>query len=153
MPLDEAAIIQDITDTFIDVHVVTSGGSHFIFSGPSEGADNMFPFATLVTSDEHDQASDINRDSVFRLNIGVSKATYLSLFGSAAPRAGENGIVETGYDYTTLDAIMPHPVYAPMYWVCVLNPSDKTFEEKVRPLLAEADEADVKKQEKRRGDS
>jgi hypothetical protein len=33
---------------------------------------------------------------------------------------------------------MPHPVYGRMYWVCVLNPSEETFETKVRRLLAEA---------------
>ena len=33
--------------------------------------------------------------------------------------------------------IMPHPVYAPQSWVCVLNPSDATFQA-VRQLLAEA---------------
>jgi hypothetical protein len=32
---------------------------------------------------------------------------------------------------------MPHPVYAPQSWVCVLNPSRETFEA-VQPLLAEA---------------
>ena len=32
---------------------------------------------------------------------------------------------------------MPHPVYAAQSWVCVLNPSDATFES-LRPLLAEA---------------
>ena len=32
---------------------------------------------------------------------------------------------------------MPHPVYRRNHWVCVLNPSEKTFE-KLKPLLAEA---------------
>ncbi len=32
---------------------------------------------------------------------------------------------------------MPHPVYAPQSWVCVLNPSAETFEA-VKPLLADA---------------
>ena len=29
---------------------------------------------------------------------------------------------------------MPHPVYGPNHWVCVLNPSDTTFEN-LKPLL------------------
>lgn len=33
---------------------------------------------------------------------------------------------------------MPHPVYAPQFFVCILNPSEATFEEMVKPLLAEA---------------
>ncbi|MBB5235210.1 hypothetical protein HNQ09_002662 [Deinococcus budaensis] len=32
---------------------------------------------------------------------------------------------------------MPHPVYAPVGWVCVLNPAAVTFEG-LRPLLQEA---------------
>jgi hypothetical protein len=37
---------------------------------------------------------------------------------------------------------MPHPVYAPQGWVCVLNPSAETFE-RVKPLLREAYEIAV----------
>ena len=40
---------------------------------------------------------------------------------------------------------MPHPVYGRMFWVCVLNPSDKTFETKVQQLLAEAYDLAVSK--------
>jgi len=32
-----------------------------------------------------------------------------------------------------------------MYWVCVLNPSNETFETKVRPLLAETYELAMSK--------
>ena len=41
------------------------------------------------------------------------------------------------HDFTALDRLMPHPVYAPQSWVCVLNPSPETLET-VKPLLAEA---------------
>ena len=42
-----------------------------------------------------------------------------------------------GHDFTALDQLLPHPVYARLYWVCVLNPSAATFEV-VKPLLANA---------------
>lgn len=32
---------------------------------------------------------------------------------------------------------MPHPVYGKTYWVCLLNPSETTFEA-MKALLAEA---------------
>jgi len=32
---------------------------------------------------------------------------------------------------------MPHPVYGRNHWVCVLNPSEATFET-LKPLLREA---------------
>lgn len=137
--MDEASITHYLTHAFDDVQLHGIEGWTFFF----HGADRMMPFATLGTQDDaYDNASNLNRPSVFRLNIGVGKATYRSLFGPEAPRAGANGFVETGHDFTTLDQLMPHPVYAPQSWVCVLNPSAATFEG-VKPLLAEAYERAV----------
>src|SRR5690348_62650 len=86
-------------------------------------------FATIVTTDEHDmgEPSKLSRPGVFRLNIATRKATFQRLVG---------GITEP--DYSALDRIMPHPVYAKELWVCVLNPSRKTFHEQVEPLIAES---------------
>jgi hypothetical protein len=149
--MDEASITQYIIDTFDGVETVTMTGTTFFFYGP----ERMFPFVTLVTNDDHDQASNLNRPSVFRLNIGVSKQTFRSLFGSQPSQPSPSGasgageIVDSGYDFTALDQLMPHPVYGRMYWVCVLNPSVETFQEVVRPLLAEAYDRDVSKHTKR----
>lgn len=109
---------------FPDVGVAEGTGGTFFFTDP----ERKFPFATLVTSDEYDRVSDLDRPGVFRLNVGVSKQTFAALFG--APPEG-------GYDYTALDRLMPHPVYGKMHWVCVLNPGAETFAT-VRGLLAEA---------------
>jgi hypothetical protein len=86
-------------------------------------------FATIVTTDEHDMGnpSDLAREGVFRLNIGVGKATFERLVGS---------IEEP--DYAALDRILPHPVYAKQRWIGILNPSCRTFDEAVKPLIAEA---------------
>jgi hypothetical protein len=150
--MNEASVIQYITDTFEGIESVTidSTGDTFFFYDP----DHKFPFATLVTTDYNDSFSNLNRPSVFRLNIGISKQTYLSLFGSrpSQPSSSGDGDADGGghdYDFTALDQLMPHPVYGRMYWVCVLNPSDATFETVVRPLLAEAYEKDVSKYAKR----
>lgn len=43
---------------------------------------------------------------------------------------------------------MPHPVYGRMHWICVLNPSEATFE-KIKPLLAQAYEIDVVRPQKK----
>jgi predicted DNA-binding protein (MmcQ/YjbR family) len=85
-------------------------------------------FATLVTTDEFDASSNLGRDGVFRLNIGVSPATFDRLVGA-----------QKAPDYTALDTIIPHPVYAAQQWIAVLNPSADTFE-RIKPLLAEAHE-------------
>ena len=49
---------------------------------------------------------------MFRLNIGVGKATFERLAGST-----------TDPDYAALDTILPHPVYAKQRWLAILNPS------------------------------
>jgi Family of unknown function (DUF6194) len=143
--MNEASIIEYITGTFEGIDTFTQTGTTFFFYDP----DHMFPFATLVTNDDHDTYSDLNRPSVFRLNIGISKQTFRSLFGTQRPPSDAGDAIESGYDFTALDQLMPHPVYGRMYWVCVLNPSDATFEEVVRPLLAEAYDRDVSKYARR----
>jgi Family of unknown function (DUF6194) len=88
-------------------------------------------FATIVTTDEHDmgEPSRLSRDGVFRLNIAVGRATFERLAG----RLGDS-------DYAALDRFIPHPVYAKQRWIAILNPSRTTFDEQVKPLIAEAHE-------------
>jgi hypothetical protein len=143
--MDETSITQYITDTFSGVDVVVADGNMFFMYDP----DGMFPIATLMTNDINDQASNLDRPGVFRLNIGIGKQTYHALLGSPPARHGASGIVETGHDFTALDQLMPHPVYANMYWVCVLNPSAATFQTVVQPLLAGAYDLSVSKYAKR----
>ena len=109
--MDEASITQYITDTFDGVDIVVALDASFFFYNPDREPepDRRFPFATLVTNDNHDQASNLNRPSVFRLNIGISKQTYQSLFGTQVSLSAESG-GESGYDFTALDQVMPHPV-------------------------------------------
>ena len=114
------------------------------------GEDRMLPFVTVAHGDnEHDKVSNLDRPSVYRLNIGVRPATYRALFGPPPAKPGASGVVETGHDFTTLDELMPHPHYATQSWVCVLSPSAATFERRVRPLVQEAYELAVGRDQKR----
>jgi hypothetical protein len=141
--MDQDAIIYYMTEAFAGVEFVrpTDGpgvGDTFIYYDPQHDLDpkRTFPFATIVTKDygDFDNTSRLNRPDVFRLNIGVSRDTFRALFGYAP---GEASAQSDDYDFAALDRLMPHPVYAPQLWVCVLNPSLATFEA-VKPLLAEA---------------
>jgi hypothetical protein len=150
--VNEAQISQYITEMFEGVDVVVDSGNSFFFYNPDSNVppDYRFPFVTLVTSDLYDQFSNLNRPSVFRLNIGIGKQTFRLLFGepsllSGRDSAAESGENSSGYDFTALDKVMPHSVYGRMYWVCVLNPSDETLETNVRQLLAEAYDMAVSK--------
>ncbi len=82
-------------------------------------------WATVVTSDLNDSASNLDRPGVFRLNIGLPRPRFTEVIDHAAE-----------HDTTALDVVLPHPVYADYSWVCVLNP-DQTWPA-VRQLLDEA---------------
>jgi len=140
--MDESSVVKYLTEAFEGVDVVAADGNYFFFYDPDRSIepDRRFPFVTLVTNDKYDQASNLDRPGVFRLNLGLSRATYRSLFDAQPPISDESGAsdaVEASHDFTALDHIMPHPVYSGMFWICVLNPSAATFA-KVRTLLAEA---------------
>jgi hypothetical protein len=124
--VDDAAILRYIAQTYPDADIFTASSGTFM---SCDGEKNWPNFATLVTSDEYDPASDLDRPGVYRLNIGVSKATFESVAGS-----------NPNPDDTALDQLMPHPVYAMQHWVSILNPSEATFDMLVKPLLDEAHE-------------
>jgi hypothetical protein len=67
------------------------------------------------------------RRDVYRLNLGVDKATFERLAGDDAEP-----------DYAALDTILPHPVYAAQHWISILNLSWATWSETVVPLIAVA---------------
>lgn len=141
--MDQDDIIQYITETFAGLEVLrpTDGpgaGDTFFYYDPQHDLDpaHRLPFATIVTKDygEYDNSSRLDRPGVYRLNIGVSRETFRSLF-SYAP--GEAQSVSGAFDFAALDRLAPHPVYEPQMWVCILNPSLATFES-IKPLLTEA---------------
>lgn len=136
--MTETTITQYITETFPGVETADNFGYKFFFYG----ADRMRPFASLATSDhDYDRFSNLDRPGVFRLNIGIRKATFEALFGTG-------GVDISAYDFTALDRIMPHPEYAAQFFVCVLNPGEATLQP-VQRLLAEAHEMAMSRQAKR----
>jgi hypothetical protein len=140
--VDQEGIIRYVEETFAGVEVLRpvdglGAGDTFFFYDPRRDRDpaRRLPFATIVTKDYagFDEASQLYRPSVFRLNIGVTRDTFRSLFGT--PAGG--GTTGTGHDFAALDRLMPHPAYGEQWWVCVLNPGRETFDA-VKPLLADA---------------
>ena len=125
--MNESEVIDYILKTFPDVETTKAYGYDMFFYK----SDRVLSFATMISSDyDYDHYSNLNRPGVFRLNIGVSKHTFQSLFG-------KEEVDVSDYDFTALDVIMPHPEYAQYHFICVLSPSEATFE-RVRPMLAEA---------------
>ena len=125
--IDESFITSYITSTFENVETSINLGYTFFFYSD----DHMLPFATIAsTGNEYEKISNLDRPGVYRLNIGVSRETFQALFGKGK-------LDLSGYDFTALDTIMPHPDYSSQHFLCVLSPSEAAFE-RIRPMLAEA---------------
>lgn len=136
--MDVVSITEYIESTFADIHIVTAWGETSFFYNPNRKLPRGIYFVTIKEKNGHnDRASNLDRSEVFRLNIGISKLTYRSLFGQQPSRPQAGGVIDTGHDFAALDQLFPHPVYGWMSWVAVLNPSATTFED-VKPLLSEA---------------
>ena len=122
---DPDEITAWITTTYPETVVAQAMGARFFSLNETQWPN----FATIVTTDEHDEGtpSNLAREGVFRLNLGVGRETYERLVGQTADP-----------DYAELDRIVPHPVYARQRWVAILNPSRRTFDEVLKPLIAEA---------------
>lgn len=81
--LTEAELAQYILGTFPGVETTTNFGYTFFFYD----SDRMLPFATIASSgNEYERGSNLDRPGVFRLNIGVSRQTFRSLFGPGPSR-------------------------------------------------------------------
>jgi hypothetical protein len=137
--MDDAEMRQYICQTFDGVNPLEGSGDTYFLYDPRRDLppERQHPFATIVTGDRHDRVSDLDRPGLYRLNIGLTKTTYTAWFGPAPTQRDADGMLETGFDYTEPDRVMPHPVYASQHWVCVVNPGEATLET-VRTLLAEA---------------
>ena len=144
--MNQSAVITYIT-ALDDVSTVEADGNYFFSCTQDEVAQSAhwMPFATLITNDAYDQYSDLNRPGVYRLNVGISRATFQKLFGSPEDAPTTEEPASPSFDYTALDRIMPHPIYADQHWVSVLAPTPTTFEN-VKPLLVEAHARAVSRQ-------
>ena len=137
--INESFVTSYITSTFEHVETTVNMGYTFFFYRD----DHMHAFATIAsTGNEYEKISNLDRPGVYRLNIGVSRDTFQSLFGKGK-------IDVSAYDFTALDTIMPHPDYSSQHFLCVLSPSETTFE-KIRPMLAEAYNVAKKRYNKRK---
>lgn len=131
-------IINKITNNLEGVVPKNSWGETSLFYNPGKKLPNGVYFCTIKENDgENDTSSNLSRDTVFRLSIGVSKEIYIKSFGEKPMRPHKGGIVETGHNFTKVNILMPHPVYAWMSWVCILSPTKETFQV-IYPLIIEA---------------
>ena len=128
---------------------VNSWGERGIFYNPDGVLKRGVYILTIKEKDgDNDRASHLDRKDVWRINIGVRKQTFRTLFGELPKRPCKGCIVDMPYEFTAKDVIMPHPVYAWMGWICALTPSEATFE-LLKPYILESYEYAKEKFKKR----
>lgn len=145
--------IDEISDYLTQTHEglvpTKSWGELSFFYNPAQKLPRGTYFCTLKEKDgDNDKASNLSRLGVFRLNFGLSPQTYEGVFGMRPARPAKGHAVEGAWDFTELDVLMPHPIYAWMGWVCILNPSTAIFET-IKPMITNAYEHSVRNFNKR----
>ena len=84
-------------------------------------------YATLVTTDEHDEASE-----------PVAARRLPPQHGRRPGDVRTRRRGEPGPGLHGPRPVLPHPVYAAQRWICIVNPSEATFRDVVVPLLTVA---------------
>ncbi|AZV58045.1 DUF6194 family protein [Clostridium sp. AWRP] len=148
MTIDE--ILQYCNNNLEGTTLIESWGEKGIFYNPEKVLKRGVYVLTIKEKDgANDKSSELNRKNIFRVNLGLRKSTFKEMFGEIPKRPSAGGIVDMNYDFTILDTIIPHPVYAWIGWISVLSPSKDTFE-KLKPLIQEAYEFSKEKFIKRK---
>lgn len=123
-------ITKYLEDHYPGVYMKETYGEISFFYNPDMLLKNGVYFCTIKTHDgPNDHASKLDREDVYRLSTNLSKNEYETRFGIPPKRANKGEIVALDIDFSTLNQLMPHPIYAWMRWVQVLSPSEETFKE------------------------
>lgn len=118
------------------VETTENFGYKFFFIGD----ERMLPFATIADRDsEYDNKSNLDRDGVFRINIGVSKETFDNLVGQ---------MPVDRCDFTQLDVFLPHPDYAKQHFICILSPTGEQIH-RTHSMLQEAHSIALARQQRK----
>ena len=106
------------------------------------GDDHKVGFVTIGYSDnEYDTVSNLDREGIFRVNIGISRESYATMFADTNTE---------GIDYSALNVFMPHPHYAKQHYICILNPSGEN-EDLTKKLIVEAHSIAAKRYNRKTG--
>ena len=107
-----ADIIEKIVSSFEGVIPKSSWGETSLFYNPGKLLPNGVYFCTIKEKNgDNDKSSNLDRDGVYRLSIGISKESYKVQFGPRSKRPSKGCIIDTGPDFTETNMLMPHPIY------------------------------------------
>src|SRR3954466_6167485 len=115
--MDEPELVAAVS-RLGEVEDLVGDGNHFFYYRPPDGqTDYRFPFATLMTNNINDDASDLQGPGRVRLNIGIGRQDFEALFPDP----------DAPVDHWAVDTLMPHPQYGRQFWIGVINPSPETW--------------------------
>jgi len=99
------------------------------FYNPDGSLPKGVYFATIKESDgPNDKSSNLDREDVYRLSLGIGKKHYQEFFGEVAKRPEKGNIVDLDIDFIEQQILMPHPIYAWLSWVAILSPKTENIE-------------------------
>ncbi|MBM6498034.1 hypothetical protein CHU92_09320 [Flavobacterium cyanobacteriorum] len=120
---------QWILGNYQGVIVTDAYRERSFFYNPDGSLPKGIYFATIKESDgPNDKTSNLDREGIYRLSLGVEKKQYQKLFGEIPKRPAKGEIVELDFDFTTTGMLMPHPIYAWLGWVCINNPDSENLD-------------------------
>jgi hypothetical protein len=131
--IDPVELVERILDRYDGTVVLESWGERSVFYNPGGALPRGTYFATIKDHDgENDRASQLDRPGIYRLAIGVGARAYEHRFGTRPRRPNKGDAVDLPIDFTVVDEVQPHPVYAWMGWTQLLSPSEERW-----PLITE----------------
>lgn len=120
------------------VNVVEAWGETSLFYNPGNRFARGTYFATVKDRDgAGDKASCLDREGVWRLNLGICFQTFADLFGERPTRPPKGKVIEGSWDFTEFGTLTPHPVYGWMGWISILNPGIANWE-RCKSLIEDA---------------
>ena len=129
--------------------LIETWGEKAVFYNPGNILKKGVYVLTVKEKDgENDKASGLDRKDIFRVNLGLRKKAFIKLFGEIPARPAAGRVVDMNYDFKKTDEILPHPVYAWMGWISILNPAKNT-DNTLIPFINEAYSFAKEKFEKR----
>ena len=145
MTLSVDEILAKLLEHFQSLSLKNAWGEKSLFYNPGNSRPNGTYFLTIKEKDgDNDQASNLNRDGIFRINFGINEKSFLALFNNKPARPKKGEIIDGNYNFTATNILTPHPIYGWMKWVSILNPSRESFEN-IWPLINESYNAAVGK--------
>jgi hypothetical protein len=118
-----------ILDNYQGVIVANAYRERSFFYNPDGSLLKGIYFVTIKESNgPNDKSSNLDREGVFRLSLGVGKKNFQNLFGAIPRRPIKGGVIDYDFNFSILGVLMPHPIYAWISWVAINNPTSENIQ-------------------------